>query len=54
MTNSNEEKHRHPVLMIGLDAAEFSLIEQMMAEGRLPNLAALQARGVQRSLRSTA
>jgi predicted AlkP superfamily phosphohydrolase/phosphomutase len=54
MTNSNEEKHRHPVLMIGLDAAEFSLIEQMMAEGRLPNLAALQARGVQGSLRSTA
>jgi predicted AlkP superfamily phosphohydrolase/phosphomutase len=34
-----------PVLMIGLDAAESSLIEQWMEEGRLPNLAALRRQG---------
>lgn len=33
------------LLMIGLDAAEFKLIERWIAEGFLPNLAALKERG---------
>ena len=45
---------RRPVLMIGLDAAEITLIRQWMAEGLLPNLAALQRRGAMTELQSTA
>ena len=41
------------VLMIGLDAAEFSLIERWMDEGALPNLAALRERGACGRLKST-
>ena len=36
---------RDPVLMIGLDAAEVSLIEQGIAAGSLPNLATLRKQG---------
>jgi predicted AlkP superfamily phosphohydrolase/phosphomutase len=42
------------VLMIGLDAAEFSLIESWMDEGVLPNLAILRERGACGRLKSTA
>ncbi len=42
------------VLMIGLDAAEFSLIDRWMDEGALPNLAALRDRGTCGRLKSTA
>ena len=42
------------VVMIGLDAAEFSLIERWMDEGVLPNLAALRDRGTCGRLKSTA
>lgn len=34
-----------PAVLIGLDAAEVRVIEALMAEGRLPNLAALRAQG---------
>ncbi len=40
-------------LIIGLDGAEPSLLERWMAEGRLPHLAALRARGTCLPLRST-
>ena len=36
---------RTPVLMLGLDAAELSLIERFIAEGRLPALARLRQGG---------
>lgn len=45
---------RRPVLMIGLDAAEITLIQQWTADGLLPNLAALHRRGVLMELQSTA
>ena len=45
---------RRPVLMIGLDAAEITLIQQWMTDGLLPNLAALQRRGVLMELQSSA
>jgi predicted AlkP superfamily phosphohydrolase/phosphomutase len=45
---------RRSVLMIGLDAAEITLIRQWMAEGLLPNLMALERRGVMTELQSTA
>ncbi|MGH7563923.1 MAG: alkaline phosphatase family protein, partial [Gemmatimonadota bacterium] len=34
-----------PCILIGLDAVEITLVERLLAEGRLPNLAALKARG---------
>lgn len=40
-------------LLIGLDGAEPSLVERWMAEGRLPNLSAMNARGSYRRLAST-
>ena len=40
--------------MIGLDAAEFTLIQQWMDEGWLPNMAAIQQRGTSGKLRSSA
>lgn len=54
MRDAHDKERSRPVLMIGLDAAEFKLIQQMMAEGMLPNLAALQQRGVNMPLRSSA
>jgi len=45
---------RRPVLMIGLDAAEITLIQPWMTDGLLPNLAALHRRGVLMELQSTA
>ncbi|QJF50281.1 alkaline phosphatase family protein [Roseobacter ponti] len=45
---------RAPVIMIGLDAAEYSLIEEWMAEGALPNMASLAGRGSSGRLASTA
>lgn len=49
-----EERGHAPVLMIGLDAAELTLVEQWMAAGDLPELAALRKRGTFTKLRSTA
>ena len=46
--------HEKPVLMIGLDAAEVTLIERWMGEGSLPNLRRLRDRGAFGSLRSSA
>jgi len=42
-----------PVLLIGLDAAEVTLIEQGMSDGTLPHLAALRDRGAYGHLAST-
>lgn len=41
------------ILVIGLDGATFRLIDPWIAEGKLPNLAAMQSRGSRGSLRST-
>lgn len=38
---------QYPVLMIGLDGLEISYAEQLMAEGAMPNLAALKAKSAQ-------
>ncbi len=40
--------------MVGLDAADFLLVERWAREGRLPNLAALMASGTRGRLRSSA
>ena len=45
---------RTPVLMLGLDAAELTLIERMIAAGKMPALAALRARGCFGALESPA
>jgi predicted AlkP superfamily phosphohydrolase/phosphomutase len=39
-------KFKHPVVAIGLDAAEPSLLEQWMSQGYLKNLRSLQERGI--------
>ncbi len=44
---------RPKLLIFGLDGATFDLIEPWIAEGRLPNLAALMAQGVSGRLQST-
>ena len=36
---------RHPVVMIGFDATEIDLIDELVAAGRMPNLATLRERG---------
>lgn len=54
MHDPTATKSPSPLLMIGLDAAEVTLIDRWMNEGLLPNLAALRERGVQMSLQSTA
>ena len=41
------------VLVLGLDGATFDVIDPLIAEGRLPNLAAWRARGVAAHLPST-
>lgn len=43
-----------PVAAIGIDAAEYSLVERLMAAGRLPNLRALSARSARFGLRNVA
>ena len=45
---------RNKLLMIGLDAADPVLVEQWLAQGFLPNLAALQARGTEMRLETSA
>lgn len=49
----HQETHA-PVLMIGLDAAELTLVERWMAAGALPQLQALRERGTWTRLGSTA
>ena len=48
------EAARSPVLMIGIDAAEVSLLARWMDEGSLPNLRRLRESGASGSLASTA
>jgi predicted AlkP superfamily phosphohydrolase/phosphomutase len=50
----NARPDRRPVLMIGIDAAEVSLIQKWMDEGALPNLQSLRSRGAWCRLASTA
>jgi predicted AlkP superfamily phosphohydrolase/phosphomutase len=45
MNLAGTARQAKPVLLIGLDAAESSLVERWMAEGHLPHLAALRQRG---------
>ena len=47
---ANGDRHS-PVLMIGLDAAESTLIQRWMAQGLLPNLSGLMERGGWTTLR---
>jgi len=42
----------HPIVVIGLDGADWQIIDPLIAKGRLPNLAALAARSVRGSMRS--
>jgi predicted AlkP superfamily phosphohydrolase/phosphomutase len=51
---SAEQTDSNRVLMIGLDAADVVLIEQWMADGTLPNLAALAQSGVFGTLATSA
>ena len=41
-----------PVILLGFDATEIGLIDQLVAAGRMPNLAALRARGRQGRLQT--
>lgn len=41
-----------PVILLGMDATELTLVEEMLDAGQLPNLAALRARGVWGELRT--
>lgn len=50
----NAAAARVPVLMIGLDAGDPELIERWTADGTLPNLASLRARGMMGRLASPA
>ena len=34
-----------PVILIGIDAAEINVLDRLVAEGRLPNLAKLRGQG---------
>jgi predicted AlkP superfamily phosphohydrolase/phosphomutase len=45
---------RRPVLLIGLDAAEITLVDRLCDEGRLPTLRALREKGCQGRLRCDA
>jgi predicted AlkP superfamily phosphohydrolase/phosphomutase len=45
MTSNTETARSNRLLMIGLDAGEFTLIRKWMAQGILPNLSALLKRG---------
>lgn len=48
------QSDRTPLLMIGIDAAEISLVSRWMADGSLPNLSRLRDRGIFLPLESTA
>ena len=54
MSDTPDKGRPSPLLMIGLDAAEYTLVQALLAEGLMPNLAALQKRGVDTPLRSSA
>lgn len=40
----------HPFVIVGVDGMEWSVVEKLQAEGKMPNLAALRARGVSTKL----
>ncbi len=44
-SRQSPDAHKRPVIAIGLDAAEISLIERWMAEGHLPNFSQLKTQG---------
>ncbi|MBM4284066.1 MAG: hypothetical protein FJ128_02285 [Deltaproteobacteria bacterium] len=46
-------KKRRPVVLIGLDGADFAILDREMARGRLPVLRGLLERGVRAPLRTT-
>ncbi len=50
MSSHKENKKNAPVIVIGLDGAEATLIEQYLAEGKLPVLRQLQQEGCWRRL----
>lgn len=52
--NMMENCGTSPLLMIGLDAAEITLVERWMEEGLLPNLRSLREQGAFGRLKSTA
>lgn len=52
MSPAENPQRRPPVIAIGLDAAEPRLLDRWMREGRLPNLARLQAQGRSGELRT--
>ncbi len=42
----------HPIVLIGLDGADWQIIDPLIAKGRLPNIAALASRSKRGSMRS--
>jgi predicted AlkP superfamily phosphohydrolase/phosphomutase len=42
-----------PVLVFGIDGADFDIVEELLAAGRMPTLARLRAAGAYGPLRST-
>ncbi len=44
-TSSHAAADRPPIVLLGFDATEIDLIDQLIAEGRMPNLARLRRRG---------
>ena len=54
MKTGTQQKSGRRVLMIGLDAAEITLVEQWMGEGAMPHLRALREGGAFARLESTA
>jgi hypothetical protein len=54
VTGRTTAGRRTPVLMIGIDAAEISLVRKWMHDGSLPNMRALRDRGAFGRLQSTA
>ena len=41
-----------PVVLIGIDAADLTVVEQLLSDGQLPNIAALRRRGAWARLRN--
>src|SRR6185369_2755641 len=48
------QNERAPLLMVGIDAAEITLVSRWIEDGSLPNLRRLRDRGVFMPLKSTA
>ena len=48
------QNERAPLLMVGIDAAEITLVSRWIEDGSLPNLRRVRDRGVFMPLKSTA